>query len=270
MRAEPAGRAESRAIRLGAVGFLNARPLVYGLEREPRFALRFDFPSRCAALLHEDAIDVGLIPSIEYLRGDYRIVPDLAIASFGPVASVALYASRPMSDVRSIAMDTSSRASIALVRVLCARQFGIRPSLEMCAPNLEMMLRRCDAALIIGDVALGLDGGPGIEKIDLGSAWTAMTGLPFVYAFWAGRPDALTAEDVGLLHAARDAGVARPLEIARQYFSAEPDLQDMGARYLRENIKYYLGDRERVALELFFRYAAEAGVVPDAGTVRFY
>src|SRR4051794_11751393 len=126
-------------VRLGAVGYLNARPLVYGLEQSTRFDVRFDLPARCAELLHGGAIDVGLIPSIEYLRGPlapgsdgrrYAIVPDLAIASRGPVASVALYTSRPIGEVRSIALDTSSRTSVALVRVLCARVFRISPALE--------------------------------------------------------------------------------------------------------------------------------------------
>jgi hypothetical protein len=115
-------------VRLGAVGYLNARPLVYGLDLVPRFDVRHDVPSECARLLHDETIDVGLIPSIEYLRGGpYRIVPDLAIVSRGPVASVALYTTKPMGDVRSIAMDTSSRTSVALVRVLSARLFKIDP-----------------------------------------------------------------------------------------------------------------------------------------------
>ncbi len=269
MSGDPTAPRGPQALRLGAVGYLNARPLVYGLEQSPRFALRFDLPSRCAGLLHAGAIDLGLIPSIEYLRGDYRIVPDLAIASLGPVASVALYAGCPISEVRSIAMDTSSRTSVALVRVLCARLFGIRPSIEMRAPGLGAMLEQCDAALIIGDNALLLDGGAGIEKIDLGAAWTAMTGLPFVYAFWAGRAGVLVPGDVQVLQRARDAGVAHPEEIAREYFST-PELQAIGVGYLRDNIKYYLGDQERAGLELFYLYAAEAGVVPERGRVRFY
>ena len=135
---------------------------VVGLDRDPRFDLRFDLPSRCASLLHAGAIDVGLIPSIEYLRGpggpgDYRLVPDVAIASTGPVASVALYTKRPMSDVRSIALDTSSRTSVALTRVLCARAFRIHPKLEPIGPDVAAMPGRCDAALLIGDVALLLD-----------------------------------------------------------------------------------------------------------------
>ncbi len=261
-------------IRLGAVGYLNARPLVYGLDRSPRFDIRYDVPSECARLLHDGAIDVGLIPSIEYLRGGpYRIVPDLAIASHGPVASVTLLTSIPMAEVRSIAMDTSSRTSVALVRVLCARLFGIAPTLEARGPDADDMLARCDAALIIGDNALFLEPRPGIQSIDLGQTWTALTGLPFVYAFWAGRPDVLSSDDVAALQRARDEGVGHPAELAREYLTDRPDRHGIGARYLRDNIQYYLGEEERAGLDLFYRYAAETGVVPRtmlSGPPRFY
>jgi chorismate dehydratase len=280
--------------RLGAVGYLNARPLVYGLERHPRFALRYDVPSRCAALLHAGETDVGLVPSIEYLRGSaYQIVPDLAIASRGPVASVAIYTTRPMSDVRSIAVDTSSRTSVALTRVLCARLFGVSPAFEPQAPDLGAMLARADAALVIGDNALFLDGGRvglkpdltagsngpdaasageevEVQKIDLGESWLRLTGLPFVYAFWAGRPGALSPEDVAALQQARDAGVVHPGQIAAAYYAGDPTRQAVAERYLRDNIKYHLGSDERAALDLFYRYAAEAGVVRAPAPLRFY
>ncbi len=215
------------ALRLGAVGYLNARPLVYGLDLAPRFNVRYDIPSECSRLLHEDAIDLGLIPSIEYLRGGpYRIVPDLAIASRGPVASVAIYTTKPMRDVRSIALDSSSRTSVALVSVLCARLFKIEPTLARRRPNLQVMLADCDAALIIGDIALLLDprkseGGrlkSDVEKIDLGEAWMKLTGLPFVYAFWAGRPGLVDDEDIEALQRARNGGVTQSETIAREYF----------------------------------------------------
>jgi chorismate dehydratase len=255
-------------VRLGAVGYLNARPLVFGLDRSPRFELRYDLPSECARLLHAGDIDVGLIPSIEYLRGDsYRIVPDLAITSSGPVRSVALFATRPMEDVRSIMMDTSSRTSVALVRVLCARLFKIAPVLESHRPDLDAMLRRADAALIIGDAAL-LAETNAPAKIDLGEAWTSMTGLPFVWAFWAGRAGALRADDVAALRAARDEGVGQAEAIAREYFREAPRHGDIGAQYLRDNIKYYLGGSERAGLELFYRYAAEIGVAPENASGR--
>jgi chorismate dehydratase len=258
-------------VRLGAVGYLNARPLVYGLEGSPRFAVRYDVPSRCAALLHEAAIDVGLIPSIEYLRGGpYSVVPGLAIASRGAVESVALYTNKPITDVRSIAMDTSSRTSVALVRVLCARLFHIQPAIEGRGPDLSDMLRHCDAALLIGDNALFLDERSGIEKIDLGEAWLTLTGLPFVYAFWAGRPAALAPADVAALQHARDEGVKRPADLARAYLAESPDRQALGARYLRDIIKYDLGDDERAGLDMFYRYAAEIGIVDKALTPTFY
>jgi chorismate dehydratase len=280
------------ALRLGAVGYLNARPLVYGLDVTPRFAVRYDIPSECSRLLHAGAIDLGLIPSIEYLRGGpYRIVPDLAIASRGPVASVAIYTTKPMRDVRSIALDASSRTSVALVSVLCARLFKIEPTLAHRGPNLQAMLAECDAALIIGDNALLLDhqsairpsrasGRPepvdgrtphsAIEKVDLGEAWTAMTGLPFVYAFWAGRPGAVSDEDVEALQRARNAGVTQSDTIAREYFPDSLDRQAVGARYLRDNIKYYFDGDERAGLERFYAYAVEAGVVERNVAPAFY
>jgi chorismate dehydratase len=257
-------------VRLGAVGYLNARPLVYGLEQSPRFDLRFDVPSRCAALLHEGAIDLGLVPSIEYLRGPepYWIVPGPAIASRGPVASVLLYTTRPISDVRTIALDTSSRTSVALVRVLCAREFGIAPTLVPHGPDLHAMLTVCDAALVIGDLALFE--ASQVEKIDLGEAWTKATGLPFVYAFWAGREGRVTTADVRAIQQARDEGSARPRDVAHAYFPDDPVRQDIATRYLRDNIRYHLGAEERDALERFYQYAAEAGVVAAADGLLFY
>jgi chorismate dehydratase len=265
----------SRKVRLGAVGYLNARPLVYGLDGSTRFDVRYDVPSECARLLHAHEIDVGLIPSIEYLRGGpYRIAPDLAIASRGPVASVAIYTTKPIADVQSIALDTSSRTSVALVSVLCARRFRITPRLESRGPDLEDMLARCDAALIIGDQALFqsriVDRRSPIEKIDLGEAWTDLTSLPFVWAFWAGRPDALDAGDVAALQRARDEGVQRPDELAREYLADTPERQETGARYLRQNIKYYLDSDERAGLEMFYRYAAEADLVARVDELRFF
>ena len=263
-------------VRVSAVSYLNTRPLVHGIERLPRFRVRYDIPADCARLLHEDAVDIGLIPSIEYLRGGpYRIVPDLAITSRGPVASVAIFTTRSMRDVRSIAMDTSSRTSVALTRVLCARHFHIDPRLESRGPDLADMLAHADAALIIGDNALFqasvVSRQSSVEKIDLGEEWTRMTGLPFVYAFWAGRPGVLTTDDVEALQRARDEGIRIPEQLAREFLrDAGPELQEIGGRYLRHNIKYHLGEDERAALDTFYRYAAEVGVVSAARVPEFF
>lgn len=273
-------------VRLGAVEYLNARPLVFRLDQSRRFDLRFDWPSRCAALLHDGTIDLGLIPSIEYLRppdsargaAAYRIVPDVAIGSRGAVASVALFTTRPIADVRSIALDTSSRTSVALTRVLSDRVFHIAPELRPQGPDLPAMLAINDAALLIGDRALVLESGPArigdrevfVEKIDLGAAWLQATGLPFVYAFWAGRAGAVGAADVHILQQTRDLALGALETVSAEYFVDDPALRALGARYLRDNIKYGLGADERAGLELFYQYAADAGVVPAAEPLRFF
>jgi len=258
--------------RLGAVAYLNARPLVYGLELRPaHFALRFDAPSKCAALLHEGAVDLGMIPSIEFLRGHqaYRIVPDLGITSDGPVASVALFCRTPLSAVRTIAADTSSRTSNALLRILCVERFGLDPEFIPMAPDATAMLERCDAALIIGDPALFLDPETeSVQKIDLGEEWTAMTGLPFVWAFWAGRPGALLPERLAELQEARNAGVAASDRIADDYCG--PVRSALCRRYLRDNIRYRLREREQAGLHRFYELARAHELVEEARGIAFF
>ena len=259
-------------IRLGAVEYLNARPLVYGLERQPRFDLRYDIPSECARLLHAHRIDVGLIPSIEYLRGPqpYAFVPGPAVTSRGPVASVAIYTAVEPKDIRSIAMDTSSRTSVALATVLLKRVYGVTADAVPMAPDLDAMLARADAALIIGDNALFLNPQSAIRnphsevrKLDLGALWTETTGLPFVYAVWAGWSGALGRDEVRMLQQARDEGVANSDEVARAYYPDAPGRQAVARQYLRDNIRYVLGDEELDGLRTFYRYAAEAALVGE-------
>ena len=258
-------------IRLGAVNYLNARPLVHGLDRRPDlFALRFDPPSHCAVLLHENAIDVGMIPAIEYCRGpEYRIVPGMAIASARTVASVALFTRKPLREVRTVAADTSSRTSNALLRILCAERFGLDPEYRPMPPDPDRMLAACDAALLIGDPALYLDpAAKGVEKIDLGEQWTDMTGLPFVWAFWAGRPGVLPLEASQALTEARDSGVAASDQIAAEYCG--PALAALGGAYLRENIEYGLGGQEMAGLRRFYELASRHRLIDAPREPLFY
>jgi chorismate dehydratase len=258
-------------VRLGAVSYLNTRPLVAGLDEQPhRFALRFDLPSRCATLLHEGGIDLGVVPSIEFLRGDYAIVGGISIASEGPVASVAIFSRVPIAAIRSLALDTSSRTSATLARVLCAERFGVAPRLEPAGPDLDAMLAACDAALLIGDPALFADHvGRGLLKVDLGAEWTAHTGLPFVWAFWAGRPEACTPEVCQALRTARDVGVGRVPAIAAAFAAGDPVRQAIAERYLREHVHFDLGPGHVQALERFYRSAAALGLVPGPKALRF-
>jgi chorismate dehydratase len=271
-----------RVVRLGAVGYLNARPLVHGLDaRRDLFSLRFDLPSTCAALLHAGDIDLGMIPSIEYQRAPdvYRIVPDLGIVSNGDVASVALFTRVPIENIRTIGLDTSSRTSAGLTRVLCREAWGIEPAFAPVRPETAARVDGCDAALLIGDPALFLDHpSAGLMKIDLGAEWTRMTGLPFVWAVWAGRADALTPEHVVALQEARDAGLADLDAIADAYCSSSPTPAPDRLRanaevcraYLRDNIQYRLGEREVAGLRRYCELAAKHDVIEAGRPAEFY
>ncbi|MEX2270170.1 MAG: menaquinone biosynthesis protein [Vicinamibacterales bacterium] len=265
-------------VRLGAVDYLNVRPLVAGLDDEPMFSLRFDAPSVCATLLGNGEIDLGMIPTIAYqYREGYRVVPGAAIGSEGPVASVALFTKVPLAKIGRVASDTSSNTSVALLRVLAAERFRISPDLIPAAPDLAAMIAQADAALLIGDPALFADhAAMGLEKIDLGAEWTAMTGLPFVWAFWAGCDGAIDERGVARLQRARREGEADSDAIADAYATAYAQRTGLTAdtalarRYLRDNIKYDLGEREAAAIERFHAAARQAGIITRAEPLRYF
>jgi chorismate dehydratase len=255
----------SEPVRLGAVSYLNVRPLVYGLDRRPDITLRFDVPSVCAQRLATGEIDLGMVPSITYLdRPDDRIVPGVCIGSDGPVASVALFTRVPRENIRSIALDTSSRTSAALTRVLCARRWHVSPSFASHGPDLPSMLASADAALLIGDPALFADARAlDAEKIDLGAEWTAMTSLPFVWAFWSGRADAADPATVRALNEAAADGMQHTDAIANAYCADTPDRCAVARAYLRENLLFTLHDRAVAGLTTYYREAAALGLAPD-------
>jgi predicted solute-binding protein len=261
----------STPVRLGAVSYLNVRPLVFGLDRRPEVRLRFDVPSVCARLLETGEIDLGMVPSITHLaRPADRLVPGVCIASDGPVESVALFLRVPMRDVRTLALDTSSHTSAALTRILCARRFGIAPSFVPASPDLSAMLAGADAALLIGDPGLFTDHRAlGLEKVDLGLAWTDMTALPFVWAFWAGQPDAAPPAVVRLLQDAAQAGRAHLDEIATAYTTV-PAWQDLGRRYLRENLVFDFDARAQDGLRAYYREALALGVATGEPRLDFF
>jgi chorismate dehydratase len=261
-----------KTVTVGAVCYLNAKPLVEGLDqRSDLFTVRFDVPAQCAALLHEGRIDVGLIPAIEYLRGDYRIVPDIAIGSDGPVASVVIFSKVPIERIATLALDISSRTSVALTRILCRVKWNIAPKLTPSEPDIRAMLARADAALVIGDPALAFDAAAaGVDTIDLGSEWRELTGLPFVYAMWCGRPGALTDEHVAELQQARLRGEAAFRAIAGREAGGDRNRAERLYAYLRDNLRYPLGEREAAGLRRFHELAAEHGLVPGLRPLRFY
>jgi chorismate dehydratase len=256
-----------RPLRLGVVSYLNAVPLAYGLDDEPRFQIVRDVPSRIADLLHAGELDLGMIPSIEYARGDYAIVPGVAIGSRGPVRSVKLFHRCPVDEIRRVALDRSSRTSVALLRTLLRERLGRDPVYVPMAPSVSEMLREADAALLIGDPALDYAGD--VPRLDLGAEWDRQTGLPLVYAFWAGPRGPVGDGDVARLQDALRAGLAHIETIASSYNGHGGRSGEYEA-YLRSNIVFTLGETEAAGLREFFRRAHALGLIARVPELSFH
>ena len=258
-------------VRLGAIGFLNTRPLTAGLEDEPQFELSYSVPSACAAELRRGRLDAGLLPSVEYARGPelYRIVPQVAIASRGEVLTVRLFCRKPLPQVARIALDLNSLSSVALLRILLREKYGLDPELVDAAPDLTVMLERADAALLIGDSVFAHLDSP-IESLDLGAEWTGLTGLPFVFAFWAGLDGALSpAQAQSLVRAARR-GRERVPAIARAFAAEREGAAELYERYLTQHIRFDLGADEMAGLHEFYTLAHRNGLVDAVPELRFF
>ena len=259
---------ERGVLRLGVVSYLNAEPLVYGLADEKHFRLERDVPSRVAEKLHLGESDLGMIPSVEYAFGDYAIVPGIAIGSRGAVRSVNLYHRVPLADVRRVALDTSSRTSVALLKVLLHETLGRHPEYVATAPSVPTMLESADAALVIGDPALYFEGE--VPRLDLGEEWLRRTGLPFVYAFWAGRPGVLSVPDVRRLQRALSDGLQAIGPIAARYDGQGGVREAQNASYLRSNIVFTLGSDEQRGLREFYRRAHALALIPRLPELHFH
>ncbi len=253
-----------RPIRVGAVSYLNTKPLVFRLtELAPRVQLSFDLPSRLADQLDRGQLDVALIPSVEYFQHpDYEIVSDACIGCRGPVWSVKLLSRVPWPAIRTLALDEGSRTSVALARILLDQRFGVRPQLLPLPIHQPLEEAKGDALLVIGDRAIHPPADGFVAEWDLGDEWCRWAELPFVFAMWVARPGFASPELGRALEAARDAGVAHLAEIAAHEAAALRLTADDCLRYLRDNLYFHLGSREREGLALFRRHAAELGLAP--------
>jgi cyclic dehypoxanthinyl futalosine synthase len=261
-------------LRVAAVGYLNARPLWEGLDREPASArVRLDCaaPSEVARRVAEDEADVALMPVAAAASiGDLRIARGMAIGARGAVRSVVVVADRPVDEIDELSVDLSSRTSVVLARlVLRARRKGREPRLAGRSPREAIeAVGGTRGALVIGDPALEIEG-RFAHVLDLGQAWWELTKLPFVFAAWCGRAGVITADDERLLERAKAAGLERRDAIADEHARRMGLPQASIRAYLRDAIHNDLGDDERRGLERFHDDAAEAGLLPRT-RVRFF
>lgn len=259
------GDDERPRLRVGAVSYLNTKPLVYQLDRlAPRAEIVLDLPSRLADDLASDQLDVALIPSIEFFRDpSYTIVSDACIACRGPVLSVKLFSRCPMGRIRTLALDEGSRTSIALTRILLAERHGLTPRVEPLPIDADLGQVTADAALLIGDRAMDPPRGLFHYQWDLGDEWCRWAELPFVFAMWVARAGVDCTGLEGALAEARDAGVAHLAEIAAGEAAAVGLSPGLCLSYLRDNLYFYLGPREQRGLRLFYEHAARLGLAPS-------
>jgi chorismate dehydratase len=283
-------------LRISIVQYLNTAPLVWGFTRGPlqgKYDLSFTLPSQCAEALRGGAADIAIIPAIEYQRiDDLMILPDMAIASKNRVRSLLIISKMPIEDARSIALDSSSRSTQALTKILCDRRWKVAPEFFEMPPDLGAMLQRADAALLIGDPALRLSiaiegratRGAAGEEVCVGSSvgipaaetlhvydaveeWRKMTNLPAVLAVWAARRDTVDPEIIEDFLASRDFGLAHRSEISAQA-SRELGLPaDQLERYLAENIDLSLDEENFKGLIHYYALSAGMGLIPGIKTI---
>jgi chorismate dehydratase len=259
-------------LRIGAVSYLNARPLIFSLAKlAPELEVVIDLPSRLAEALASGWLDVAMIPSIEYARGNgYAIISDACIACDGAVRSVKLYSRVPIEQLHTLALDEGSRTSAALVRILLKERYGISPETRPLPIGASADDVATDAALLIGDRGMLPRNGTFAFEWDLGQEWSEWTGLPFVFALWIARPDVDLSGIAEVLAAARDDGVAHLEQIARE---AAPTIGVAEAEcltYLRDHLSFYLGPRQRQGLERYFALAERYDLAPRGVKLHFH
>jgi chorismate dehydratase len=287
-------------LRISIVEYLNTAPLVWGFTEGPqagRYDLSFTLPSQCAETLRGGDADVAIIPAIEYERIENLVMlPGMAVAAKREVRSILVVSKKPIELAKRIALDTSSRSSVALVRILAAEHWRIQPEFVDARPNAAEMLENADAALIIGDPALRIavkmdqlagkapSGNtccqgdisdmpvPGRESIfvyDVAHEWQEMTGKPCVLAIWAGRREAITPEVVTDFLVSKEYGMARIAEIA-DAASMKLDLPPKDLeKYLTDNINFDLDAENIEGLNLYYRKAAALGLIPRYRPIEF-
>ena len=251
-------------LRIGAVNYLNSKPLIEGLaELVPAAELILDYPSRLADDLAAGLLDVALVPSIECLRDPgYEIVSDACVATRGPVMSVKLYSRVPVGDIRSLALDEGSRTSAALARIMLSERFGVEPEVESLPLGRSPDATNADAILLIGDRAIHALAETFEVTWDLGEEWYGWTGLPFVFAMWAAPEGTDLGEVDEVFGTARDRGVANIPAIARREAALLGLSEQTAVDYMTKNLHYCLGSAERNGLNLFHEFAVKLGLAP--------
>lgn len=254
--------------RLAASSYLNTAPLIwsfqYGTRRNDVQLVTDAAPARCADLLAAGQVEAALVPVIEYQRmPEIKVVPEVCVGSHSAVRSVVLVSKHDdLKKIRTVALDSSSRTSQALVKIIFLEFLGVAPQWRPGSPEVSAMLKTSDAALVIGDPAMRTPP-KDYHVFDLATLWHRFTGAGFVFAMWMARVDAAAAVAKIDFAGARDEGLAQIETIADQY-EAEVTLSREEIReYLTRNITFQLDDSLATGLQLYFQLALKHGLIEN-------
>jgi chorismate dehydratase len=261
--------------RLGAVSFLNTKPLIYGIERNlfrHNFELSKGVPSVLAVDLNAGRIDAGLIPSIAYAKNSpaLQIVPDCGIIAHGKSRSIRLYFRRNLRNIRSVALDVRSMTSAVLTKILLAERFEVKPDFVVAMPDVDKMLSSADAAVVIDDTALFKSNSDDKSYLDLAEEWHEMTGLPFVFAVWAGRHGALELDDIQAIISSKILGQDNIDTVCRDAAAEYAADFDLLKSYLTENVQFDLWEEEIAGMRQFFELAYYHGALEYLPSLNFF
>lgn len=252
-------------LRIGAVSYLNTKPLVYGLaDLLPDDELIFDLPSRLADSLISEELDIALVPSIELAdHPEWRIISDACIGCVGPVLSVKLLFRKPPSEVRTLALDEGSRTSAVLAQILLSELYGVHPKLKSLPIGEVPEEIEEDAILVIGDRAIRDEETSFVEVWDLGERWNRWTKLPMVFAMWVARANVTTLGVEEAFHEARDNGCQHLEEISLEQAKKMQLPVELVQNYLRKNLHFHLGTEQLKGLESFYHYASKLNLISE-------
>jgi len=264
----------NRLPRVAASSYLNTAPLIWsfihGSQRAAVELFTDTAPARCAKMLANGEVDVALVPVIEYQRvSDILIVPDVCVGSRSAVRSVVLATKlNNLKKVKRVALDNSSRTSVALVKIIFREFLWFEPEWQTSRPDLKSMLQHSDAALIIGDPAMRIPRDQ-FRVFDLATLWHEFTGLGFVFAMWMARKDSIEKIRLIDLAAARMEGVSHLDEIAARYANEIGLPENEIIKYLTENVVFRVDEQMRHGLELYFELAKEHKLIQRERSLEF-
>jgi chorismate dehydratase len=251
-----------RTLQIGSVSFLNARPLIWGLEEVEGLQLNLDVPSRLLDGMLAGRFHVALLPVIDYQRmPGLRLLTSGGIGSDGPTLTVRIFSPVPIEQITTLACDTDSHTSVALARIILGEAYGIRPEfipLNQNAPDDGI------ARLLIGDKVVCEEPAGMLHQLDLGEAWKRQTGMPFVFAAWMARGDVALGDLPRQLQNAKELGRAHVEQIIERYAIPRGWPAGIAREYLTDRLQYDIDARHLDAIRLFHRLAFTYGLVPHA------